>query len=172
MGRARQGVGRFGLGLAAALGAAVAIAGPASGEGAAARRPLTVEALEPLSFGRLTVGSGRGGTVTIDPRSGRKILGGGAVDLGGGHHPARFLVRGEPNARFLVTLPRRVEVVGGRNAGSRAVVEDFVPAPTTSGVLGFDGAAIVAVGATLRLDRELRTADWNADFTVFVDYVH
>lgn len=134
------------------------------------RRPLLAEEINALEFGKVTTDGVLGGSVTVDPHSGQKSLRSGAVDLGGYHSPATFRIVGEPNARFVITLPDRVELSHSGKAIGHAVLEDFRSDSARIGILSANGEAIIRVGATLRLPGASGTGQFRSDFAIYVDY--
>lgn len=152
------------LALLAAVASAFA-AGP-DPAGDRDRQPrLTVRQVKSLAFGRVTT-RGETGFITVDPETGAKQVR-AATDLGGEHAVAEFLVRGEPERRFRITLPDMVRIRGREMKGAR--LQDFRSVPAETGQLGADGRAIVRVGATLRLPAEAR-GRFDESFELFVDY--
>lgn len=158
--------GRTGAVLLGALLAGLVLASPDAPAGEAPPR-LTVEALQSLQFGQVTTEGGRGGWVVIEPATGQKSVHGNAIDLHGSHRPARFQVTGPPHAPFLITLPETVELAAG--SAGRAILRDFTSSPPREGVLGFDGQAIIDVGATLALDPGTDRVSYSGSFTIHVD---
>ncbi len=134
------------------------------------RRPLAVEVVSPLEIGNVTTDGILVGVVVLDPRTGQKTARGGAIDLSGYHSPAIFRVIGEPNARFVITLPHRVEMsYEGESAGS-VVLTEFRSDPSRLGMLNANGEAIIRVGATLKLPPATDRSLVRGDFSIFVDY--
>ena len=152
--------------LALLMVAAPALAAGPDPAGDRNRQPrLTVKQVKPLAFGRVTT-RGETGFITVDPETGAKEVR-AATDLGGEHAVAEFLVRGEPERPFRITLPKMVRVRGREMKGAR--LQDFRSVPAETGRLGADGRAIVRVGATLRLPAEAR-GKFDESFELFVDY--
>jgi len=166
--QAGRGMPLAAMGMAFALGVALLALPSASGARAEDLRPrLTVEVLDSLQFGQVTTDAGRGGTVIVEPVTGRKTVHGGAIDLHGHHRPARFLVTGPPHAPFVITLPQTVELAAGSDG--RAVMRDFVSVPAGEGRLGVHGEAIIEVGATLTLDPGTVGVSLSGSFAIHVD---
>lgn len=129
-------------------------------------RPITLEAVRPLRFGKLTTDRGLAGSVTVDP-AGHKTVHGGARDLGEHHGAAVFRVEGEPRRRFVVLLPQEVPLSGRRLRQAR--LEAFRSSPSDYGVLDQKGQATVRIGATLHLPAG-STGTFDEPFELVVDY--
>lgn len=144
-------------------------------------KKLQVNKVHELKFGAI-VSNGTGGTrIIIDPVTGNKIVFAG-IDLGGGSGPAVFEVKGQPNRRFIITLPRQIMLTG--KAGSEHRISELIAYLPSNrgpksrkgdgsaiGYLGRDGKAKLYVGGTLSLDPKKPTGKLYATFDVFVDYV-
>ena len=155
-----------------AAGLVLAVAGPAGAqEDKGDKRPLAVEQLEELAFGRITSDPSASGAVLIDPVTGSKKLLGGAVDLGGEHSRAEFLITGEPDARFVITLPdeRKIKSEGTGGAGT-ATVTDFESHPERTAALGRDGRATVYLGATLKFKPGQPAGKYQSPLDILVEY--
>ncbi len=155
-----------------AAGLVLALPGPAGAqEDKGDKRPLNVEQLEELAFGRITSDPSASGAVLIDPVSGNKTLLGGAVDLGGEHSRAEFLITGEPEARFVITLPdqRKIKSEGSGGPGT-ATVTDFASHPERSAALGRNGRATVYLGATLKFKPGQPAGKYQSALDILVEY--
>jgi len=156
-----------------ALIAAAASPGPASAADDTARtlRPLNVEQVEELAFGRIMGDPILPGQVVIDAVTGNKKVSGGALDMGGEHSRAEFLIRGEPGHSFIITLPDEHKISGtGSGATSTTLVTDFTSYPENVGVLGPDGRGTVYVGATFNLKPGLKGDKYQRPLDIFVQY--
>ncbi len=138
----------------------------ADGEGEP-RVPLQIQYLEELSFGRVVSDFGGHGAVVVDPDSNRKLIRGGAIDLGGHHGRGVIRVMGEPSAQFVITLPAEVKLSGKRGS---TVVTDLTASPTLIGQIGPDGTALVYIGATMRMRAGQPSGGYKGKFDIFVDY--
>lgn len=166
-------VSRSGRGVVLALGllAGLTMAAMAARSVAGTARPLTIEQVEELDFGRIAGDVALPGEVVIDPVSGQKTLSGGVVDLGGSHSRATFEISGEAGAEFVITLPGEREIKGqDTEAPGRVVLTDFASSPSRSGVLGPDGRATVYVGATLKMKPGQPGGHYRGPLDIFVDY--
>ncbi len=133
------------------------------------RRPLTVEQLEDLSFGRLINNALTPGEAVVEAASGRKVVRGGMVHLSGDHGSAEFLITGEPGARFVVILPQELPLRG--EGGAKVVLTNFTSEPSETGILGPGGRATVFLGATLKVLAGQPVGRYRADLDIFVDYL-
>ena len=111
-------------------------------------KPLRLRTLQALEFGRLSADALVGGSITINPATGRKSTF-RAQNLGGTHGRAEFEITGEPNTRFLVTLPKKVAVQTASN--KQITLTHFTVHPDKIGILSPNGKAVIQVGATLNL---------------------
>lgn len=136
--------------------------------GNSGKQNLSVEFIEGLNFGKVSANSNFAGRVVINPQTGLKETY-GTYDLGGDYSRAELEIRGVPQARFLLTLPRKV-VLSGRGSVATKVT-DFKAYPSTAGVLGADGKAIVYLGATLTLQANQKGAESSGRINMFVDYL-
>lgn len=130
-------------------------------------RPLTIDQVSSLEFGKFTFSGPGGGSISVDA-AGNKRVSGSAVDMGGLHGPAVFHVRGEPGRQFIITLPNEA-VLGAEKAAASARLEQFVSLPSREGTLGVTGEATIRVGATLRVSAQA-SATYRGDFEIYVDY--
>lgn len=155
------------------LVAAAASPGPAyadHGEGKALR-PLLVEHVEELAFGLIMGDPILPGQVVIDPVTGTKKVSGGAVDMGGDHSRAEFLVRGEPGHSIVITLPGEHKISSSSSgAKGTTLITDFASDPENVGKLGPDGQVIVYVGATFNLKPGQKGDKYQSPLDIIVDY--
>ncbi len=151
------------------VAATLVAAGPTVGQESEPRLPLEVTTITELRFGRNTTDGVRPGQIVIEADTGRKKVLGGAIDLGGDSNRARHEINGEPNAGFVIILPKEVQLSasGGDACG---VLTNFTSSPAKVGRLGPDGKATVYVGATLRFAPTTRTKNCKASFNFVVEY--
>ncbi|GJL77925.1 MAG: hypothetical protein NPINA01_09140 [Nitrospinaceae bacterium] len=144
-------------------------------------KQLKVNSLHSLQFGEIVSNSGRGARVVIDPVTGSKVVYSG-VALGGRYGPAEFELQGQPNKRFVITLPRQIVLTGGNGGGARvSELIAYLPSSRAGksrkkdgnvfGSFGRDGKARLLVGGTLSLDSDRVTGNFKAPLDVFVDYL-
>ena len=132
-------------------------------------KPLRLRTLQTLEFGRLSTDALLGGSVTIHPATGKKSTF-RAQNLGGLHGRAEFEISGEPNTRFVVTLPKKVVIQNP--TGKPITLTHFTVHPDKIGILGPDGKTFIQVGATLNLGpgRE-GSIEGRRTVDIFVDYL-
>ena len=144
----------------------VPLGAPFVGGGATAEADdpaLTISRVSDLKFG-MVVGPG---TVVIDPVTGDKKVGGGAIDLGGDHGKAEFLVQG--HGKFVITVPTEISIPIEGGGGS-VLITDITLSPSNLGTFGPNGVETVFVGGTLQLPPALAASGtYYGDFMVFVD---
>jgi len=156
-----------------ALMAAAASPGPAyaADDTDKTLRPLNVERVEELAFGRIVGDERLPGQVVIDAVTGQKTVQGAAVDLGGEHRRAEYLVLGAPGHSFVITLPDEHSIEGkGKGGKDTALVKDFTSHPADVGRLGPDGRTTVYVGATFHLKPGQKGGDYQGPLDIFVSY--
>lgn len=121
------------------------------------RRALSIDVETALDFSRVAQ-TGQGGEIAVDETTGARRVAGGLADLGGMALRGTVLVRGEPFAAVLISLPSRV-TLRASNGGSADVTDlrtDVQAAPMldANGELrfSFGGRLIVKgqVSGTLR----------------------
>lgn len=153
------------LAVAGAVIVAIAIAlvpGKALSQG----RPIKVTLVQNLDFGIIGA-TNITGTVTIQP-GGAKLVSAGILDLGGVSAPAIFLIQGEKNRNFSITLPINATIT--LPGGPSAVLTDFQSSPALTGTLNQQGQATVAVGATMNIGASLWEGVYTDPFDIIVAY--
>jgi len=103
-----------------------------------------------INFGNIAVGA-TGGTVTIDPASGRTFTGGVTLPIVAGTvNAAKFTVSGEGDRTFSITIPAAgYDLTLTRVSGTETMtVNSFVSTPTGTGTLVL-GTQTINVGATI-----------------------
>lgn len=119
-----------------------------------------------LSFGKFVAANG---SVTLSP-SGTRAAGGGIVLLQTGPgQAAQFVVTGDANATYAVTLPAdgTVTIASGGNSMS---VNGFTSNPASTGLLPGGGTQLLSVGARLDVTAGLPAGAYSGTFSVVVDY--
>lgn len=118
---------------------------------------------QPVANGNLTVDVN--GTVT--PVAGMVGLI-GTTQTGTGRGPARFLIEGDPNRAFTVTLPNRIDIAKGTDT---IRVQNFTTnVPNPRGNLGTAGQFMLMVGARLQPRANQPVGTYSGTFTVTVAY--
>lgn len=127
---------------------------------------IEIASLQPLSFGKFVAVSG---SVTVSP-SGTRVATGGIVLLQTGPgQAAQFLVTGDADAAYAVTLP--VDgTVSIANGGTSVAVNGFASSPASTGLLPGGGTQILSVGARLEVTAGLPPGVYSGTFSVVVDY--
>lgn len=128
-----------------------------------AQESYRVKALEPLRFGTFVAAKHGNNTIVIDPRNDARRTGPGVTELRGDYSAALFEIRGNAGETFIISLPERVEVTGGK-----AYITDLRSHPKERITLGRDGRGVFAVGGTLTLQPKF-TGEIEAGLTVFID---
>ena len=120
-----------------------------------------------LAFGRFVAGNG--GTVTVSP-GGMRSAGGGAIlvpsDAGAA---AQFLVSGDANLTYAISLPVN-GLVSLANGANTMAVNDFTSSPNLTGLLSAGGTQPLLVGATLSVGNNQATGSYSGMFYVTVNY--
>ena len=135
--------------------------------------PISITLVGDLAFGTVAGDGTSPGTVTIDPMTGNKTVGGGAYNFGGLHSRAEFEVKGTRYATFTITLPASVTLNSG---GNSMTLNNFTSTPSgtgdlsTVGDLPGNGKATVYVGATLQVGTNQPAGTYSGAFTVIVNY--
>ncbi len=121
---------------------------------------------QPLSFGKFVAANG---SVTVSP-SGSRVASGAVVLLQTGPgQAAQFVVSGDANATYAVTLPvdGTVSIASG---GSSVSVNGFASSPAATGLLSGGGTQLLNVGARLDVTAGLPAGAYSGTFSVVVDY--
>ena len=131
-----------------------------------------------MDFGKVAADRVFGGIITLHPNSGRKAAAQG-IDLGGLSGRAQFEVTGEPNKRFVITLPDKVIVKN--SAGRDMVVTGFrvhgKPIDTVIedkriiGTLANNGRSTLFIGATLKLHPQTGAGKGRRQVEIFLEYL-
>ncbi len=150
------------LGLAFLLGL---LAGP--GELLAA--PINVTLTVDLAFGTLANSFTQSGTVAVNANTGAKTVTGGVADLGGAHARADFLIQGDSNTAFILTLPPSV-TLNAVSGPESMTLDTFVSNPASTGVLPGNGQTDVLVGAALHLATGQSPDNYSGTFDVIIEY--
>jgi len=119
-----------------------------------------------LSFGKFVAASG---SITVSP-SGTRVASGGIVLLQTGPgQAAQFVVSGNADVTYAVTLPAD-GTVSISNGGSSVSVNAFASSPAATGQLSGGGTQLLNVGARLDVTAGLPAGAYSGTFSVVVDY--
>lgn len=162
--RTRSQVGQFARTVAATISAGLFFSVGVFAEEAEISRPIRMDQVHTISFGKLVPGRVLTGRVVIDPQSGNRTAVGDIGFLSGPYGPAKFEITGAPNASFVVELPHSLEWTPG------VVLTDFKSFPTLVGHLDATGRATLQIGATLVLDAAAAPGSFSTSFDVSVGY--
>jgi hypothetical protein len=121
---------------------------------------------QPLSFGKFVAANG---SVTISPGGARVASGGIVLLQTGPGQAAQFVVSGNADVTYAVTLPAD-GTVSISNGGSSVSVNGFASSPATTGLLSSGGTQLLNVGARLDVTAGLPAGAYSGTFSVVVDY--
>jgi len=82
----------------------------------ASAKPIQVIIISTMEFGVVAADGTFPGSVTINPLTGTKTVGGGVYDFGGSHQPLHFDIKGDKGALYNITLPFSVTLTSGTNS--------------------------------------------------------
>ncbi|TNE61605.1 MAG: DUF4402 domain-containing protein [Sphingomonadales bacterium] len=168
-------LGRIGWPLAATLAAVFpSVAHAAPGDSAEVDGTATVRIVEPLAIQSLE--DLRFGTFLVPLTSGTVTVGGdGSVtsnlDLSvfpGDRGPAYFLILGEPNRRFVLQLPRPIDISNGTS--TMRVNQFRSNTPANRGTFSADGLFELYIGGRLNVSANQEVGYYTGTFEVRVLY--
>lgn len=112
---------------------------------------LTATENSQLSFGKFSPET-NGGEIRLTP-DGIRFVNGNVILSGGGHSAGSFIITGENNATYTITLPSSQAVLTNVNGSKEMLVTDWQSIPEAGiGVGGLNGGSQeVKVGATLKV---------------------
>lgn len=119
-----------------------------------------------LDFGQVVAG-GTSGTVAMSAGGSRSAVGGVTLGSTGSAAPASFIVSGDANASYSITLPGSMSLTSG---GNNMTVNTFTSSPNGSGTLGGGGSQNLNVGATLQVGASQAAGSYTGSFNVTVAY--
>jgi hypothetical protein len=114
--------------------------------------PISITKVTDMNFGNVAVSALLSGTAILSPLGIRTLGGAGGVTLPsilGTVAAATFLVSGQANYTFAVTLPSSGTISDG--SGHSITVTGFTSSPSGTGTLSILGIQTLSVGATLNL---------------------
>jgi Domain of unknown function (DUF4402) len=132
---------------------------------AAALLPITITTLTGLGFGQV-IATSTPGIVTVTPAGTRSVSGGAVLGNGLGVTAGTFLITGDLNNTYSITLPSSATLSSG--AGTMTA-DNFTSSPSDSGNLGL-GTQVLAVGADLHVGASQSTASYSGTYAVTVAY--
>lgn len=127
---------------------------------------LQVAETRPLGFGSFTAGDG---SVTVSPSSMRTTTGSVVPLTAQPGQAAQFVVSGDPDMAYAITLPADGTVFLDNGSASMPVT-GFTSQPASAGVLPGTGSQALSVGATLDVDANQAPGTYSGTFNVTVDY--
>lgn len=131
---------------------------------------ITITATQELVFGKIAPVSG--GAVTISTGGARSASGerGGVILLPtGAGSAAQFVISGDANASYVISLPNNGAVLLTSGAHTMAV-SNFTSSTQLLGTIGTARAQTVFVGATLNVGSNQAAGSYSGAFSVSVNY--
>jgi hypothetical protein len=144
-------------------------------------KPISVTALDDLTFGGIAVTSTQGGSVKVLPETSRAEYTGAAapVCIGSGRctaNPALFDVRGESNRGYTVAIPSVIYAQSSLLGDPDLPVSDLtsksrnLPSGRFRGFLDSAGRDEIRIGGTLAIPAGTRPGKYHAEVSVVVTY--
>lgn len=127
---------------------------------------IAIVSSQALSFGKFVAANG---SVTVNPGGTRSATGAIVLLQTGPGQAAQFIVTGDADAVYSVSLPIDGSV-SIANGGSSVAVNGFSSNPASTGVLPVSGTQILNVGARLDVTAGLTPGAYSGTFSVVVDY--
>ena len=120
-----------------------------------------------LTFGKFAAGSN--GTVTVSPGGGRRADGGVILVPSGVATAAQFVVFGDANLTYAISMPSNgvVSLVSGANS---MAVNNFTSSINSISKLGAGGGQTLFIGATLSVGGNQTAGSYSGMFDVTVNY--
>ena len=120
-----------------------------------------------IVFGDISSGS-IPGTVTIEVDGSRTTTGGATVNSNTAGTPAQYVVSGDPNALYNITLPASVVITS--SAGNQMVINNFTCIPSGNGQLDSGGQQLLNIGATMNMGSFQPFGAYRGIMTTTVEY--
>ena len=132
-------------------------------------KPISISPQDDLAFGRVAGDVATTGAVSVSAATGAKSVSGGAFDFGGVHARARFIVSGDKNTAYIITLPSSITATDSGGPGS-TTIDNFASNPSGTGVFPGNGRDTLFVGATMNLGVGQSAGSYSGVFSVIVEY--
>lgn len=118
-----------------------------------------------LSFGTFGPSSSSSGTIVVSPAGARSSTGGVGFVVTDPGNAATFSLSGNPGTAFAVSMPASVTI----NSGSNSMLVDNFTTKLSNSSLSAQ-AALLAVGATIHVQKNQALGKYTGNFAVTVDY--
>jgi len=143
--------------------------------------PISVTALDDLTFGGIAVTSNQGGSVKVLPGAGPAEYSGAAAPACTGTggcttNPALFHVRGERNRSYVIAVPAVIYAQATNGTNRELPVSDLtskslnLPGASFRGFLNGAGQDEVQVGGTLAIPAGTPPGSYRAEISLVVSY--
>ena len=127
--------------------------------------PLEIKNVQDLYFGTIAPSVDQADTVAVAP-DGSRDCGPALTCLSTDHTAAGFVVRGEADEIYTISLPREIRITN--NKGETMVINDVVGSKPSGQLL--KGEDSFTVGGTLAVAARQAAGRYNGTFTVAVEY--
>ena len=129
---------------------------------------ITIDIDTAIDFSRLgLIASGQGGSATIDPETGQRIVTGALVDLRGMPVQGAVTIRGERNEHVTIDFPTRVTL--STSGGGTIELTDLTTSLGQNAKLDKDGMLSFTFGGRLVIDGASH-GDFRGSIPITVDY--
>jgi hypothetical protein len=130
-------------------------------------QPIAISQTTGLDFGKFSA-TGTVGTVVMSTAGARSATGGVSLSSMAAGAAAAFVVTGEPNATYTITLPATPATL---TSGANTMTADtFTSNPVGTGTLTGAGTQTINVGATLNVGATQAPGTYTGTYSVTVDY--
>ena len=130
-------------------------------------RPLNIKTVSDMSFGNVST-SDTSGTVEVQQDGQRIATGGVLLEIGGPSTPAAFTVNGQPNGRFVVELPKTVNMTDDQ--GDTMTVDNLTSSTGTSIMFDKNGKQELKIGAKLHVNSYQKVGYYTGSLNVTINY--
>lgn len=131
-------------------------------------KPIRIEAVTPLSFGRLVANTTNSYYATMGT-NGVPNYPGGAIPGGPARSAATFTVTGEPGLSYSFTMPAKIVVTNTAGAGTMDIVE-LKHTATATPAIPAGGSQTVALGGAIIVYPNQAAGSYTGNFSVTVAY--